>query len=86
MRKSGKPSHALVGRVIYGKIDKGATILVERRVKHPLYKKYILQSVKFLVHDEKNVCNQGDTVSIIQCRPISRKKRWCLQNIISRAC
>jgi len=75
----------LEGRVVSNKMDKTATVLVERRLKHPLYKKYIRRSTKLHVHDANNECQQGDTVLITECRPISRTKSWRLARIVQRA-
>lgn len=82
---SARRSKALVGRVISDKMNKTITVLVERRVKHPLYKKYVRRNSKFHVHDESNECRLGDTVSIKQCRPLSKTKAWRLQEILERA-
>jgi len=73
------------GRVISSKMDRTITVLVERRVKHPLYGKYIRRSTKLHVHDEENVCNEGDEVTISECRPISKTKSWKLVEIVKRA-
>jgi len=73
------------GRVISNKMDRTITVLVERRVKHPLYGKYIRRSTKLHVHDEENACNEGDEVTISECRPISRTKSWKLVEIVKRA-
>ena len=78
-------SRALVGRVISDKMHKTITVLVERRVKHPLYKKYIRRTTKLHAHDENNECRLGDTVSIERCRPVSKTKAWLLQEIMERA-
>lgn len=75
----------LVGRVVSDKMDKTVTVLVERRVKHPLYKKYIRRSTRVHVHDERDECNVGDSVSIVQCRPLSKTKAWRVHEIIARA-
>ncbi len=72
------PKRVLQGTVVSDKTDKTITVLVERRVKHPLYKKFIRKTKKYAAHDEKNVCNIGDTVKIIECRPISKSKTWAL--------
>ncbi len=85
MKEMEKSSYVLVGRVINDKVDKSVTVLVERRVKHPLYKKYIRRSTKFHVHDEKNISRTGDVVSVLQCRPISRTKAWRLREVIVKA-
>ncbi len=73
------------GRVISNKMDRTITVLVEHRVKHPLYGKYIRRSTKLHVHDEENACNEGDEVTISECRPISKTKSWKLVEIIKRA-
>ena len=74
-----------IGRVVSNKMDKSATVSVERRVKHPLYGKYIRRSTKFTIHDPNNECNEGDTVSIAECRPISKSKTWRLVEVVERA-
>jgi small subunit ribosomal protein S17 len=63
-------------------MDKTAAVLVERLVKHPVYGKYVKRSTKFLVHDENNVCNEGDVVTITSCRPISKSKTFKLVEVI----
>jgi len=65
--------------------DKSATITVERKIKHPLYGKYIKRSSKIRVHDESNECNKGDTIVIEQCRPMSKTKSWRLVKIVDKA-
>jgi small subunit ribosomal protein S17 len=70
------PRRVLTGRVVSDKTDKTVTVLVERRVMHPLYKKFIRRSKKYAAHDEANLCKQGDLVSIEECRPISKTKSW----------
>lgn len=70
------PRRVLTGRVVSHKTDKTVTVLVERRVMHPLYKKFIRRSKKYAAHDEANLCKEGDVVSIEECRPISRTKSW----------
>lgn len=72
------PRRILQGTVTSDKTDKTITVLVERRVMHPLYKKYVRQSKKYLAHDEANAAKIGDTVSIMECRPISKRKCWTL--------
>ena len=66
----------ITGKVVSDKMDKTITVLVERRVKHELYGKYITRSTKLHAHDENNDCNEGDTVSIVESRPMSKKKTW----------
>lgn len=78
-------TRTLTGQVVSDKMDKTMTVLVERKVKHPLYKKYIRRSTKFHAHDEENACRVGDLVSIEQCRPVSKSKSWRLHEIIERA-
>jgi small subunit ribosomal protein S17 len=85
MSEEQKLQRTLVGTVVSDKMDKSATVLIERRVKHPLYKKYISRSTKLHIHDENNDCNEGDTVSIEQCRPMSKTKSWRLVKVLERA-
>ena len=70
------PRRVLQGTVVSDKMDKTVTVLVERRVMHPVYKKYIKQSKKYAAHDEANACKIGDTVRIRECRPLSKNKRF----------
>jgi small subunit ribosomal protein S17 len=70
------PKRILTGRVTSDKMDKTVTVLVDRRVMHPLYKKFIRRSKKYAAHDEANTCKIGDTVRIEECRPISKRKTW----------
>jgi len=70
------PRRVLQGTVVSDKADKTVTVLVERRVMHPVYKKFIKQSKKYAAHDETNSVKIGDTVQIEECRPISKSKRW----------
>ena len=72
------PRRVLTGRVVSDKTDKTVTVLVERRVMHPLYKKFIRRSKKYAAHDETNLCKEGDLVSIEECRPISKTKSWLI--------
>ncbi|MEQ8715092.1 MAG: 30S ribosomal protein S17 [Cyclobacteriaceae bacterium] len=74
-----------VGVVISNKMDKTISVSVERRVKHPIYGKFVKKSNKFLAHDESNDVNIGDTVKIMETRPLSKNKRWRLVEIIERA-
>ena len=85
MSEENKVQRTLSGRVVSDKMDKSITVLIERRVKHPLYGKYIRRSTKLHVHDEKNECREGDVVTIEQCRPISKTKSWRLVSIVERA-
>ena len=74
-----------VGKVVSNKGDKTIVVLAERMVKHPIYGKFIRKSTKFMAHDEKNDCNTGDLVQIMEVRPLSKNKRWRLVQIIERA-
>lgn len=75
----------LVGTVVGDKMDKTAIVQVERLVKHRLYKKYIRRRSKYAAHDENNNCQVGDRVMIIECRPLSRSKRWRVSDIVEKA-
>ena len=75
----------LTGKVVSNKMDKTIAVSVERLVKHPTYGKYIRRTTKLLAHDESNECQEGDTVSIKPCRPMSRRKSWMLVGIVERA-
>ena len=78
-------ARTLIGEVVSNRMEKTIAVLVERQVQHPLYKKYIRRSTKFLAHDEGNECNEGDTVAIEECRPLSKRKSWRLQQLLQRA-
>lgn len=80
-----KKQRALVGRVVSDKMDKSITVLIERKIKHPLYKKYIKRSTKLHAHDENNDSKTGDLVAIEQCRPISKTKSYRLSEIVESA-
>ena len=74
-----------IGIVTSNKMDKSIVVSVVKRVKHPMYGKFVLQTKKFVAHDEKNDCNIGDTVRIMETRPLSKTKCWRLVDIIERA-
>jgi len=74
-----------IGIVTSSKMDKSIVVTVERRVKHPKYGKFVKKSSKFVAHDEKNDCNEGDTVRIMETRPLSKRKNWRLVEVIERA-
>lgn len=74
-----------IGQVVSNKMQKTITIAVNRKVKHPIYGKFIRKTTKFTAHDETNDCNIGDTVRIMETRPLSKNKRWRLVEIIERA-
>ena len=79
------PKRILIGTVTSDKTDKTVTVLVERRVKHPLYGKIIKRSTKLMAHDEENTCREGDLVTIEECRPLSKRKTWMLVNVVEQA-
>ncbi len=78
-------TRTLVGRVVSNKMDKTVTVLVERRVKHPLYGKYIVKSNKYHAHDETNALNEGDVVEIAESRPLSKTKTWAVTRVVETA-
>ena len=80
----GKVLRTKTGRVVSNKMNQTITVLVERKVKHPIYGKYIRRSTKVHVHDEKNECNEGDLVAIAECRPISKTKSWRLVEVLEK--
>ena len=73
----------VTGTVLSNKMDKTITVLIERKVKHPLYGKFVRRSTKVHAHDEENVCQEGDNVVLQQCRPISKSKSWKLVKVVS---
>ena len=75
----------LTGRVVSDKMDKTVTVLVERRVKHDLYGKYLTLSKKYHAHDEKNEFHEGDTVTIEECRPLAKTKAWRVINLVEKS-
>jgi small subunit ribosomal protein S17 len=74
-----------VGIVTSNKMQKTITVSVERRLRHPIYGKFVKKTKKFLAHDEENTCNVGDTVRIMETRPLSKRKRWRLVEVVERA-
>jgi small subunit ribosomal protein S17 len=80
-----KVNRTLTGRVVSNAMDKTITVLIERRVQHPLYGKYLTRSSKVHAHDEDNVCSNGDLVRVEQCRPLSKSKNWRLIEILEKA-
>jgi len=74
-----------IGIVVSNKMEKSITVKVERQLKHPMYGKFVRKSKRFIAHDEKNECNIGDTVRIMETRPLSKNKNWRLVEIIERA-
>lgn len=85
MSTAEKLQRTLTGTVTSDKMQKSITVLIERRVKHPKYGKFINRSTKLHVHDENNECGMGDVVIVEQCRPISKTKAWRLVKIIEKA-
>ncbi len=85
MTEAKKIVRTLVGTVVSDKMHKSATVLIERRVKHPKYGKYVKRSSKFHIHDENNVCRTGDVVEIKESKPISKTKSWVLVEVKDRA-
>lgn len=75
----------ITGKVVSNKMDKTITVLVERVVKHPVYGKYIKRSTKLMAHDEQNICQEGDVVSITSCRPLSKHKTFKLVEVLENA-
>ncbi len=80
-----KKGRSMQGEVVSNKNDKTIVVRVETLVKHPLFKKYVRRRKKFTAHDPENICNIGDKVKIVECRPLSRNKRWHLVSIIDKA-
>ena len=85
MSESQASNRSLIGRVVSNKMDKSVTVLIERRVQHPLYGKFIRRSTKVMAHDDANECSKGDMVMVEQCRPISKNKSWRLVKVLEKA-
>lgn len=85
MSDENKTNRTLEGRVTSSAMDKTVTVVIERRVKHPLYGKFMRRSTKIHAHDEANSCGEGDLVRVEQCRPLSKTKTWRLLEIIEKA-
>jgi small subunit ribosomal protein S17 len=85
MSDNAEKLRTIRGRVVSNKMDKTVAVLVERLVKHSIYGKYIKRSTKLFAHDESNVCSKGDVVSIIPCRPYSKKKTFILVDVLNKA-
>ena len=81
--KMSKKSN-IIGKVVSASMDKGINVAVERRIKHPLYNKYISKTTKIMAHDQNNDCKVGDIVSLNETRPISKRKSWALSEIIKK--
>ncbi len=80
-----KGRRTMTGRVVSSKMQKTVAVAIERVVRHPVFGKYIRRTTKLLAHDEANACREGDLVSIVECRPISRRKSWRVAEILQRA-
>ncbi len=80
-----KTASTLVGKVVSDKMDKTVTVMIERRVKHPVYGKIINRTTKVKAHDENNVCRLGDVVTIKESRPLSKTKSWTLVEVVEKA-
>ncbi len=85
MTATEKTSRIVSGRVVSDKMNKSITVMIERKVRHPIYGKYVRKRTKLHVHDENNECKEGDLVAIMECRPISKTKAWRLVEILERA-
>lgn len=85
MSEKTKTSRTLSGKVISNKMDKTVVVLVVRKIKHPVFGKYIKRSTKIHAHDENNECNEGDIVTIVESRPLSKTKQWKLVEITEKA-
>lgn len=84
MSATQKTAKTVTGAVVSNKMDKTISVLVSRKVKHPLYEKYIRRSTKLMAHDESNECSEGDVVVIEASKPISKNKAWKLQKIVTK--
>ncbi|AMC99224.1 30S ribosomal protein S17 [Halomonas sp. DQ26W] len=80
-----KKARTLTGKVVSDKMEKSIVVMIERRERHPIYGKYVKRSTKLHAHDETNQAKVGDTVSIQECRPLSRKKAWSLVEVVEQA-
>jgi len=85
MNEASIKERVLTGRVISNKADKTITVSIERKVKHPLYGKFVKQTTKLHAHDEENTCSEGDLVSIKACRPLSKQKKFALVEVVEKA-
>ena len=85
VQAQAKNPRAVSGVVVSDRMSKSITVKIERRVKHPVYGKFVRKSTKIHAHDEENQCQVGDSVTVVECRPISKTKTWTLQSIDVRA-
>lgn len=84
MTEAVKIPKTLTGRVVSNKMDKTISVLIQRTVKHPLYEKFLRRSTKVLAHDENNECSEGDVVIIESSKPVSKRKTWRLQKVVTK--
>ena len=85
MAEAKQLRRTVTGKVVSNKADKTITVMVERRVKHPVYGKFLRRSTKLTAHDETNQCREGDIVTIEECRPLSKRKTWMLVSVVEQA-
>jgi small subunit ribosomal protein S17 len=85
MSETTSSKRALVGRVVSDKMEKTVTVLIERKVKHPMYGKVMVRSRKYHAHNEGNLAKAGDLVEIVETRPVSRTKSWAVTNVLQKA-
>lgn len=85
MNETAKVRRTLVGHVVSDKMDKTVSVAIERKIKHPIYGKYIRRTTKVMAHDASNECKAGDRVAISECKPISKNKAWQVVSVIDRA-
>jgi small subunit ribosomal protein S17 len=85
MSEEKKVQRTIVGRVVSDKMDKTVSVAIERKIKHPVYGKYIRRTTKVLAHDAANECKAGDRVAIAESRPVSKNKSWSVVDIVERA-
>ena len=83
--EKNKGQRTIIGRVVSDKMDKTVSVAVERLIKHPMYGKYIRRTTKVLAHDANNECKPGDSVTIAECKPISKNKSWAVVDVVERA-
>ena len=85
MSEENKVQRTIVGRVVSDKMDKTVSVAIERKIKHPVYGKYIRRTTKVRAHDAANECKTGDRVAISECSPVSKNKSWSVVNIVERS-
>ena len=85
MSEEKKIHRTITGRVVSDKMDKTVSVAIERKIKHPVYGKYIRRTTKVLAHDAENTCKTGDRVTISECRPLAKNKSWAVVDVVERA-